>query len=351
MAKNYPVYSNEINTKVSRANKNGLWTEVHWNDGSISWRRNYKNSNGVNFIINKGITYILKYNDGAGLYEFETAELGTKNVENIVKEELKEEKLETSTVVEKLDNEHPMKKFIKKMIQKKVPVYLVGEAGTGKNFTLQKIADELGLDFYYTNSVQDEFKLSGFIDAAGDYHDTEFYKAFVNGGMFFLDELDASIPGVLVLLNAAIANGYYEFPTGKKFMHEDFRVVAAGNTFGNGADEKYTGRLVIDQASLDRFFAIEFDYYRGIEMELAKGDKDLVDFIEEIRKTAKDLGVRATFSYRAIQMVVAAEEMELPMDLIFKAAIFKGFKDEVARMFIKRGTNNRYYNEMIKVYG
>ena len=56
-----------------------------------------------------------------------------------------------------------------------------------------------------------------------------------NGGLFFLDEMDASIPEVLVLLNAAIANGYFEFPNGKITAHEDFRVVAAGNTVGSGA--------------------------------------------------------------------------------------------------------------------
>lgn len=346
MAKNYPVYSTNINTMVARADRNGLWTQVHWNDGSISWRRTYGNRDGVKFIINKGITYILK-EDIAGRYSFETAELGSK-AEEAIKEEIKEEVIIPETEI--LDNVHPMKKYIKMMIENNIPAYLVGEAGTGKNFTLQAIADELGLDFYYTNSVQDEFKLTGFIDAAGDYHDTEFYKAFVNGGMFFLDELDASIPGVLVLLNAAIANGYFEFPVGKKFANENFRVVAAGNTFGNGADEKYTGRLVLDQASLDRFSVIEFDYYRGIEMELAKGNKDLVDFIEGIRETAKEIGIRSTFSYRSIIMVTKAEEMKMPIDMIFKSMVFKGMKKEDVKMFVKFGSNNKYYEELKRIY-
>lgn len=343
MSKNYPVYSNNVNTMVARENKSGLWSMVHWNDGSYSWRRTYSNKDGVKFIINKGITYIL-VNDGSGRYSFETANIKTTNEEVV-----KEEKIETVVELENNDAEHPMKKYIKKMVEANIPVYLVGDAGTGKNFTLQAIANELGLDFYYTNSVQDEFKLTGFIDAAGDYHDTEFYRAFTKGGMFFLDELDASIPGVLVLLNAAIANGYFEFPTGKKFVNENFRVVAAGNTFGNGADEKYTGRLVLDQASLDRFSMIEFDYYRGIELEIAEGNVELVDFIEEIRKTAKDLGIRATFSYRSITMVTKMEKMNMPMDLIFKSSVFKGFKNEDVKMLYKN-INNKYFKAMRTVY-
>lgn len=345
--KAYPIYSNNDNTMVKRADKSGYWTMVHWNDGSISWRRTYKNSNGIHFIINKGITYILKLDETSKRYVYETANLGV-NVAPKAKEIQIPEVVKVEN--ESLSNEHPMKQYIKNMIINDIPVYLVGEAGTGKNYTLQKIAEELGMDFYYTNSVQDEFKLTGFKDAAGDYQDTEFYKAFTNGGMFFLDELDASIPGVLVLLNAAIANRYFEFPNGKKFAHKDFRIVAAGNTLGNGADEKYTGRLVLDQASLDRFIPVEFSYFRGIEMELAKGDRDLVDFIESLRTKADELGVRATFSYRAIQNVVKLQEMKMPMEIIIKNAVFKCMDKDAVRMFIDKTSSNRYYREMARIY-
>ena len=51
--------------------------------------------------------------------------------------------------------------------------------------------------------------------------------------------MDASIPEVLVLLNAAIANGYFEFPNGKvNLNHVHF--VAAGNTVGSGAATENT---------------------------------------------------------------------------------------------------------------
>ena len=91
-----------------------------------------------------------------------------------------------------------------------IPVYLAGPAGSGKNYTVEQIAKELGWNFYFSNSIQQEYKLTGFIDAGGNFHETEFYKACTdeNECIFFLDEMDASIPEVLVLLNAAIANGY-----------------------------------------------------------------------------------------------------------------------------------------------
>lgn len=232
-------------------------------------------------------------------------------------------------------------------IESDIPVFLVGPAGSGKNHTLEQIAKDLELDFYFTNSVQQEYKITGFIDAGGTYHETEFYKAFTNGGIFFLDEIDASIPEVLVLLNAAIANKYFEFPTGRVTAHEDFRVVAAGNTVGNGADEQYSGRLVLDQATLDRFAIIEFDYSMKVENFLAKGNIELVSFIRGLRQQAKDKGIRATFSYRCITMVTKLEgKMELSE--ILAIAVFKGFDKDTTNTFKAQGMN-KYFEAMKKV--
>lgn len=236
---------------------------------------------------------------------------------------------------------------IKTCITADIPVYLVGEAGTGKNFTLEQIASEMGLDFYFTNSVQQEYKLTGFIDAGGKFHETEFYKAFTNGGIFFLDEIDASIPEVLVLLNAAIANKYFEFPNGRVNAHPDFRVVAAGNTVGSGADELYTGRLVLDQATLDRFVIIEFDYDRNVELKLAKGDVALVNFIEGLRRYSKENGIRATFSYRCIISTVKLAEAGLDLKTILTIAVFKGLDKDTIKGFrtdkVKDGNCGKYY--------
>lgn len=241
---------------------------------------------------------------------------------------------------------------IKTCIDNDIPVYLVGEAGTGKNFTLQEIAGDLGMEFYFTNSVQQEYKLTGFIDAGGSYHETEFYKAFTQGGLFFLDEIDASIPEVLVLLNAAIANRYFEFPNGRVDAHPNFRVVAAGNTVGSGANDLYTGRLVLDSATLDRFVIIEFDYDRNIEMKLAGGNEALVNFIRGLRRFSKENGVRATFSYRCIITVTKLEKAGMELGDILAIAVFKGLDKDTVKTFktdlAKDGNTGKYYYAMQK---
>lgn len=187
---------------------------------------------------------------------------------------------------------------ILKIVGQKIPLLLVGPAGSGKNHTLEQVAKALNLEFYFTNSITQEYKLTGFIDAGGNYHETEFYKAFTNGGLFFFDELDASCAEALIIVNAALANGYFDFPNGRINAHPDFRVVAAANTFGNGADMIYVGRNQLDGATLDRFAIIDFDYDEDIEKNLCD-DEELYNFITAVRKAINKRQLRFIVSMRA----------------------------------------------------
>lgn len=244
---------------------------------------------------------------------------------------------------------HEKYETIKACLECGIPVYLAGPAGSGKNHTVEQIAEELGWQFYFSNSVQQEYKLTGFIDAGGEYHETEFYKACISEDecVFFLDEMDASIPEVLVLLNAAIANGYFEFPNGRvDLKHVHF--VAAGNTVGSGADEMYTGRMVLDQATLDRFAIIEFDYSMRIEMAISKGNADLVSFVHQLRDQATSKGIRATFSYRCITMVTKLEKAGMDSVEILKIAVVKGLDKDTINTLRPEG-NTKYHEALRKV--
>lgn len=243
---------------------------------------------------------------------------------------------------------HEQYETIKACLECKIPVYLAGPAGSGKNHTVEQIAAELGWDFYFSNSVQQEYKLTGFIDAGGKYHETEFYKACTSKTdcVFFLDEMDASIPEVLTLLNAAIANGYFEFPTGRVTL-KHIHFVAAGNTVGSGADEMYTGRMVLDQATLDRFAIVEFDYSIRIEMAISKNNSDLVSFVRQLREEATKKGIRATFSYRCITMVTKLEKVGIMADEeIMKIAIVKGLDKDTINTLKPVGVSK--YHEALK---
>lgn len=203
-------------------------------------------------------------------------------------------------------------------VQANEPVFLTGPAGSGKNVLCQQVAKALGLNFYFSNAVTQEHKITGFTDAMGVYHESQFYKAFKNGGLFMLDEMDASIPEVLVILNAAIANRYFDFPApiGYVEAHPDFRVVAAGNTFGAGADYDYVGRNQLDAASLDRFGMVRVDYDPKIEEGCANGDTELLNFCRKFREATRKAGIRTVVSYRAISRMAKLSKAMEPAELL-----------------------------------
>ena len=216
-----------------------------------------------------------------------------------------------------------------KLVNMDLPVYLSGEAGTGKNVICKQVAEALNIPFYFTNAVTQEHKLTGFIDAGGHYHETQFYKAFKDGGLFFLDELDASIPEVLIILNAAIANRYFDFPTGKVTAHKDFRLIAAGTTFATGADNVYSGRYNLDGASMDRFNVIPIKYSDKIERAITDNDKDLLDFCHAFRGLTKTSNINCIFSYRALDAITKLKEV-LPIKVALKISLIKGMdKDDL----------------------
>ena len=147
----------------------------------------------------------------------------------------------------------------------------------------------------------------------------------VHAGRNFLDELDASILEVLVILNAA--NRYFDFPTGKVTAHKNFRLIAAGNTTGTGSDSVYSGRYCLDGASLDRFAQIP--YSEKIEKAVTMDDEKLIQFCHAYRKAVKDSGVNSIFSYRGLSNITSMKE-DLPLEDLMRSCLTKGMtKDDL----------------------
>jgi hypothetical protein len=234
---------------------------------------------------------------------------------------------------------HKNKQKLKTCIEastKEIPIIpmIVGPAGTGKSTAVEQISRELGLGFYMANRIQNTFELLGFVDASGKYVTTQFYEAFVKGGLFLFDEVDASSPEALVTINAALSQGYMAFPGQPNAlqMHPDFKVVCAGNTFGSGATLQYTGRNKLDAATLDRFMIIEWDYDLELENTLIK-DKELLAFCWKLRVEAAKIDSTIIISTRGIlilEKLIKQDETSKNFDIsdILKQKFFETTKKD-----------------------
>jgi MoxR-like ATPase len=183
-----------------------------------------------------------------------------------------------------------------------------------------------------------------------DFKETAFYKAFKYGGLFMIDEIDASHPDVLVIINTAIAQRYFTFHGEFVRAHENFRIIAAGNTVGTGADAQYTGRYQLDASTLDRFFIIEIKYDINIEMSITNNDSELVEFARKVREAAEIAGISILFSYRSLGRI---SKMQDKMDLVklLKIALLKGIAaDDVKILYRNMGieSSNKYFKALKK---
>lgn len=180
-------------------------------------------------------------------------------------------------------------------------VYMYGPTGSGKSHTAEQVAEALGLDYYAQTTIQFAHDVRGYGDAGGNFVNTPFYKAFSEGGLYFQDEYDRSCAEAAIVLNTALANGYYDFPVvGCVKAHPNFRFIAAGNTLMQGADEEYVTGQQLDASSVDRFATfVKLDYDRRIELRITNNDVELVDFVGDLRQAITATGIKHVVSYRA----------------------------------------------------
>ena len=238
---------------------------------------------------------------------------------------------------------------ILKLVAAHENVYLYGPAGSGKNTIAEQIAEALGVEFYYQNTLVTKFDVSGYKNAQGEYEETPFYKAWKNGGLFFADELDNSTAEAIIALNAALANGYYTFPnSGEKVAkHPDFYCIAAGNTNGQGATEEYCGRYQMDESSRDRFAFIEIGYNAKIEESICGGHLDILEFVRDLRSVAKSLQIKLICGYRAISRL--AKFYDMSTKFVLDSFIFKGLAvDDIREIAAALSSENKYTKEIKK---
>ena len=214
-------------------------------------------------------------------------------------------------------------------LQSPVPIniWLVGPAGTGKTTAAEKIAEALGMPFYFNGALDTEYKLSGFVNAHGQVVSTAFRQAFVNGGVYLFDEVDSSLPRALLAFNTALANHHYDFPDGVKKRHAQFVCIAAANTYGLGADAVYVGRMKQDGAFLDRFIQLRWDIDEDMERILAQHD-EWVDYVQQIRQKVKTRGMQVVISPRASYFGATLLRAGIPKEDVIEYSVRKAMTED-----------------------
>lgn len=247
--------------------------------------------------------------------------------------------LTTPTEVKMLDDEprHFLFPEVLATVNANIPTALIGPAGSGKSTMVEQVAKALEFKFYLQNAVTGTHELAGYMDAHGKYNTTTFRKAFEEGGLFFIDEVDTSDPGAVKWLNSALANGNAMFPDKPDPVnrHAKFRAIIAANTFGTGADRMYVGANQLDASTLDRFVFFSFDYDEKLELALA-GNLDWVKRVQDIRAAALTEKARIVISPRASIHGAKLLSIGWKQEIVEERVIWKGIDPELKKRILDR---------------
>jgi cobaltochelatase CobS len=194
----------------------------------------------------------------------------------------------------------------------RMEILIVGPAGCGKSHLAEQIAKALGLRFgsISCSAGMSEGQITGRLIPSGEagrfeYQRSQFVEFYEEGGLFLLDEIDAADANVLLVINQALANGHLPVPNRltnpQAKRHPDFVLIAAANTFGNGANRMYVGRNQLDESTLDRFRIgqVVMDYDKELEKSILN-DGDLLERLWTIRRKVSDCQLRRVISTRFI---------------------------------------------------
>ncbi|MBO4767436.1 MAG: AAA family ATPase [Lachnospiraceae bacterium] len=166
--------------------------------------------------------------------------------------------------------------------------YLIGPSGCGKTFMVNQIASILNLEHIDIGYINEEYDILGFQTANGGYSRPNFYRCYKYGKIAFCDELDNGNSRATVKLNSFLSNtenACYSFPNGENVpRHPNFRIVAAGNTVGNGADANYNSREKIEESVQQRFTPIYVGYDNRMEEAIMRDYPEWFRFVVAFRQ-------------------------------------------------------------------
>lgn len=149
-------------------------------------------------------------------------------------------------------------------------VGLIGPPGSGKTFAVRQLSQALTTNFGYIslNNQMTLSQLTGYADASGKFHDTDYTLTVKHGGVMLFDEADAT-GRPWITLNATIANRLANINGETQPVHASWIPVFSMNTYGRGPTPAHPDRMKLDAATISRIMFLDWTYDWELYREIA----------------------------------------------------------------------------------
>ncbi len=253
-------------------------------------------------------------------------------------------------------------------VQMKRPVYLGGPTGCGKTSGVMELAMAMNQPVHRFQ-LHLNYKVSKFLgftklivdektgQSITEWVDGPFTVCVRRGWWALLDEFDRADAGILMALQAVMEGAPLIIDdTGEVIEpHENFRIIATGNTMGRGDDTgMYSAARVLDEATMDRFGVVYLAGYSDADTEIvivrARSDipladaRKMVEIARKVRTAFEKENCHCTFSRRTL-----IEWSEIAMKMGGdKAAIHRACKLAVLNRL--DGSDRVFISELVQRY-
>lgn len=179
-------------------------------------------------------------------------------------------------------------------------IWMHGPAGCGKTTLAAALADTLGVECYVLSCSKDTDPSQIQGRRYPNPEESKLTEYYEKPSVLVLDEFTSVEADTAMLLNSALANGYYE-TSAKRLAkrHPDCVIVATSNTLGLGGDATYCGNSRLDASTRDRFACgfVSVDYSAEYEKQF---DKEVVSYANKLREVIKRNDLQQIVSTRTI---------------------------------------------------
>ena len=254
-------------------------------------------------------------------------------------------------------DEHVHDKFdvVLRKVRARLPVRLVGPAGSGKSYIPEQISKLLNKEAEARGEKPQPFRGVSCTAGASDsivtgrlipwgeggkfeWIASDYARACMEGGVFLFDEMDKLDPNTASIVNWSMSSNTLLLPNNPNQssipIHKNRVVMATMNTFGGGGDRMYTSSIQQDVATTDRFTAgtIFIDYDQKLEKRIM-ADLDALEILEwgwKVRKSIMTYQLRRVLSTRVMKDFAAEKAIGGTMK-DFKESYFLGWSDDDKR--------------------